>query len=47
MADEDQQKARDIADREVARLWRAWRTVHQMVNDRVRGRSGGAEELKS
>ncbi|KFZ11155.1 hypothetical protein V502_07712 [Pseudogymnoascus sp. VKM F-4520 (FW-2644)] len=34
MADEDQQKARDIADREVARLWRAWRTVHQMVNDR-------------
>ncbi|KAL5348401.1 hypothetical protein V498_10155 [Pseudogymnoascus sp. VKM F-4517 (FW-2822)] len=34
MADEDQQKARDIADREVARLWRAWRTVHQMVSDR-------------
>lgn len=35
MADDDQQKARDIANREVAKLWRAWRTVHEMVHDRV------------
>ena len=23
--------------KEVTRLWRAWRTVHEMVQDRVRG----------
>lgn len=30
-------KAREIADadREITRLWRAWRTVHEMVQDRV------------
>lgn len=34
--DEEIAKAREMADREYARLWRAWRTVHEMVQDRVR-----------
>lgn len=33
--DEDRRaKAREAGDREAARLWRAWRTVHEMVQDR-------------
>lgn len=40
MADDDQ-KARDTADRETAMLWRAWRTAHEMVNDRVCYALGG------
>lgn len=27
-------KQRDAADREAAKLWRAWKTVKQMVQDR-------------
>jgi hypothetical protein len=27
-------KAREAGDREAARLWRAWRTAHEMVQDR-------------
>lgn len=36
---EEQQQAKQEADseRELVRLWRAWRTVHEMVQDRVRG----------
>jgi DNA-directed RNA polymerase I, II, and III subunit RPABC1 len=26
----------DMHEKEVVRLWRAWRTVHEMVADRVR-----------
>lgn len=26
----------DVVSKEVVRLWRAWRTVHEMVFDRVR-----------
>lgn len=29
----------DAKSKEVVRLWRAWRTVHEMVADRVRKRS--------
>ena len=32
--EERQAKAREAGDREAARLWRAWRTVHEMVQDR-------------
>ena len=34
----DQEKAKVIADaeRDLVRLWRAWRTIHQMCADRVR-----------
>lgn len=33
--EEDRQaKAREAGDRESARLWRAWRTVHEMLQDR-------------
>ncbi|CZS92043.1 probable DNA-directed RNA polymerases I [Rhynchosporium agropyri] len=33
--DEDRQrKQREAGEREAARLWRAWRTVHEMVQDR-------------
>lgn len=34
----DQEKAKALADaeRDLARLWRAWRTIHQMCADRVR-----------
>jgi len=28
------QKAREAGEREFARLWRAWRTVHEMLQDR-------------
>jgi hypothetical protein len=34
-AEDEVSKARENSDREFARLWRAWRTVHQMVRDRV------------
>lgn len=37
--EEEAIKAREIADREFARLWRAWKTVHEMVQDRVCARS--------
>ncbi len=34
-ADEDKaKKQREAGEREAARLWRAWRTVHEMVQDR-------------
>jgi len=34
-SDDDRlKKQREAGDRESARLWRAWRTVHQMVDDR-------------
>ncbi len=38
MSSSDQQAAKDAADaeRELIRLWRAWRTVHEMCQDRVR-----------
>lgn len=29
------QHGNDAADKEVARLWRTWRTVHEMLADRV------------
>lgn len=29
----------DAKSKEVVRLWRAWRTVHEMVADRVRSPS--------
>lgn len=28
------QKQREAGEREAAKLWRAWRTVHEMVQDR-------------
>ena len=35
MSDEDRAiKMREAGEREAARLWRAWRTVHEMVQDR-------------
>ena len=33
--EDDTAKNQAAADREYARLWRAWRTVHEMVQDRV------------
>ena len=34
-ADEDRAiKQREAGERESAKLWRAWRTVHEMVEDR-------------
>lgn len=43
--DEDRvQKQREAGERESARLWRAWRTVHQMVQDR--GYELAEEEVK-
>lgn len=34
-ADDDRAiKLREAGEREAARLWRAWRTVHEMVQDR-------------
>jgi hypothetical protein len=34
-ADEEKaKKQREAGEREAARLWRAWRTVHEMVQDR-------------
>jgi DNA-directed RNA polymerase I, II, and III subunit RPABC1 len=32
--EEKAKKQREAGDREAARLWRAWRTVHEMVQDR-------------
>jgi DNA-directed RNA polymerase I, II, and III subunit RPABC1 len=32
--EERQKKHREAGEREAARLWRAWRTVHEMVQDR-------------
>jgi DNA-directed RNA polymerase I, II, and III subunit RPABC1 len=32
--DDISDRNRDLADREVAALWRAWRTVKEMVRDR-------------
>jgi len=32
--DDRQLKQREAGEREVAKLWRAWRTVHEMVQDR-------------
>ena len=34
-ADAIKEKQRADVEREFARLWRAWRTVHEMVQDRV------------
>lgn len=36
MADEDYSRASDEADREMTRLWRTWRTVFELLLDRVR-----------
>jgi len=45
MSEEDRaQKQREAGDRESARLWRAWRTVHEMVQDR--GYELADEEVK-
>ncbi|KAG0649436.1 DNA-directed RNA polymerases and III subunit rpabc1 [Hyphodiscus hymeniophilus] len=46
MATEEERatKAREAGDREAARLWRAWRTVHEMVQDR--GYQLSEEEVK-
>jgi DNA-directed RNA polymerase I, II, and III subunit RPABC1 len=44
-SDEDRaKKQREAGDRESARLWRAWRTVHEMVQDR--GYELSEEEVK-
>jgi len=32
--EDEANKMREFSDREFARLWRAWRTVHEMVQDR-------------
>lgn len=32
--EEKAKKQREAGEREAARLWRAWRTVHEMVQDR-------------
>jgi DNA-directed RNA polymerase I, II, and III subunit RPABC1 len=37
-------KHREDGEREAARLWRAWRTVHEMVQDR--GYELSEEEVK-
>ena len=37
-------KQREAGEREAARLWRAWRTVHEMVQDR--GYELSDEEVK-
>jgi DNA-directed RNA polymerases I, II, and III subunit RPABC1 len=43
--DEDKaKKQREAGEREAARLWRAWRTVHEMVQDR--GYELSDEEVK-
>ena len=44
-SDEDRaQKQREAGERESAKLWRAWRTVHEMVQDR--GYELAEEEVK-
>ena len=35
MADLEEQKQIQDAERDVTKLWRAWRTVHEMCQDRV------------
>jgi hypothetical protein len=42
--DDRQMKQREAGERETARLWRAWRTVHEMVQDR--GYELSDEEVK-
>ena len=37
-------KQREAGERETARLWRAWRTIHEMVQDR--GYELSDEEVK-
>lgn len=45
MDNEDRlRKQREAGDREAARLWRAWRTIHEMVADR--GYELSEEEVK-
>jgi DNA-directed RNA polymerase I, II, and III subunit RPABC1 len=44
-SDEDRvKKQREAGDRESAKLWRAWKTVHEMVQDR--GYTLSDEEVK-
>ena len=35
MADLEEQKQTQDAEREVTKAWRAWRTVHEMCQDRA------------
>jgi DNA-directed RNA polymerase I, II, and III subunit RPABC1 len=42
--DERRAKLREAGERESSRLWRAWRTVHEMVQDR--GYELAEEEVK-
>ena len=35
MADLEEQKQTQDAERDIVKLWRAWRTVHEMCKDRV------------
>lgn len=42
--DDRQMKQQEAGEREAARLWRAWRTVHEMVQDR--GYELSDEEVK-
>jgi DNA-directed RNA polymerase I, II, and III subunit RPABC1 len=47
MSTQDEEKAkkqREAGEREAAKLWRAWRTVHEMVQDR--GYELSDEEVK-
>jgi len=44
MDEEKQQRQREQGEREAAKLWRAWRTVHEMVADR--GYQLSDEEVK-
>lgn len=34
----EEENSAGIHAKEVTRLWRAWRTIHEMVQDRVRPR---------
>ena len=42
--EEKAKKQREAGEREAGRLWRAWRTVHEMVQDR--GYELSDEEVK-
>lgn len=42
--DDRQMKQREAGERETAKLWRVWRTVHEMVQDR--GYELSDEEVK-